>query len=104
MSYPNVEPQPQFPQLETEVLAFWEADSTFVASVEQRERGVNGANEYVFYDGPPFAAIARVIFQVTESMLGPVRRVLPLAGPLDLSPIVVILFLQIVVQGLILNC
>lgn len=55
MSYPNVEPQPQFPQLETEVLAFWEADSTFVASVEQRERGVNGANEYVFYDGPPFA-------------------------------------------------
>lgn len=52
----------------------------------------------------PFATIARVIFQVTESMLGPVRRVLPLAGPLDLSPIVVILFLQIVVQGLILNC
>lgn len=51
-----------------------------------------------------FAAIARVIFQVTETMLGPVRRVLPLAGPLDLSPIVVILFLQIVVQGLILNC
>ena len=55
MSYPNVEPQPQFPQLETEVLAFWEADSTFVASIEQRERGANGANEYVFYDGPPFA-------------------------------------------------
>lgn len=52
----------------------------------------------------PFAAIARVIFQVTETMLGPVRRALPLAGPLDLSPIVVILFLQIVVQGLILNC
>ncbi len=52
----------------------------------------------------PFAAIARVIFQVTETMLGPVRRALPLVGPLDLSPIVVILFLQIVVQGLILNC
>jgi YggT family protein len=52
----------------------------------------------------PFAPIARVIFQFTETMLGPVRRALPLAGPLDLSPIVVILFLQIVVQRLILGC
>ena len=52
----------------------------------------------------PFAPIARAIFQITETMLGPVRRALPLAGPLDLSPIVVILFLQIVVQRLILNC
>ncbi|MEY3164460.1 MAG: hypothetical protein RLZZ16_1078 [Actinomycetota bacterium] len=52
----------------------------------------------------PFAPIARAIFQVTETMLGPVRRAVPLAGPLDLSPIIVILFLQIVVQRLILNC
>ena len=43
----------------------------------------------------PFAPIVRFIFQITETMLGPVRRALPLAGPLDLSPIVVILFLQI---------
>ncbi|MEY3258420.1 MAG: isoleucyl-tRNA synthetase [Actinomycetota bacterium] len=55
MTYPSVDPQPQFPQLETEVLAFWEKDDTFVASVEQRHRGTNGDNEYVFYDGPPFA-------------------------------------------------
>ena len=55
MTYPSVDPQPQFPQLETEVLAFWEKDDTFVASVEQRPRGTNGDNEYVFYDGPPFA-------------------------------------------------
>jgi YggT family protein len=52
----------------------------------------------------PFAPIARAIFQITETMLGPVRRAVPLAGPLDLSPIIVILFLQIVVQRLILNC
>lgn len=51
MSYPIVPPQPSFPALEQEVLASWEADSTFVASVEARE----GADEYVFYDGPPFA-------------------------------------------------
>jgi isoleucyl-tRNA synthetase len=46
---------PDFPSLEREVLAFWERDRTFTASVEQRPAGDNGSNEYVFYDGPPFA-------------------------------------------------
>ncbi|MFD4368797.1 isoleucine--tRNA ligase [Rhodococcus sp. NPDC058521] len=41
----------RFAQLEQEVLAGWEADDTFRASVAQR----SGAEEYVFYDGPPFA-------------------------------------------------
>ena len=31
------------------------ADDTFRASVEQRDAGEDGANEFVFYDGPPFA-------------------------------------------------
>ena len=35
--------------------AFWAADDTFVASVLNRPTGDNGANEFVFYDGPPFA-------------------------------------------------
>jgi isoleucyl-tRNA synthetase len=42
---------PSFPDLEREVLDFWDADDTFKASIAQRE----GAEEYVFYDGPPFA-------------------------------------------------
>ena len=42
---------PNFPQLETEVLDYWDADGTFRASIERRD----GAPEYVFYDGPPFA-------------------------------------------------
>jgi uncharacterized protein YggT (Ycf19 family) len=37
-------------------------------------------------------------------VLVPVRRALPLAGPFDLSPLVVLLFLQIVVQGMLLRC
>ena len=53
--YPKVESQPSFPELEKDVLAYWESDRTFQASVEAREAGVNGSNEYVFYDGPPFA-------------------------------------------------
>ncbi len=51
MVYPNVDPQPDLPALESEVLAFWEGDHTFVESVEQRPLD----DEFVFYDGPPFA-------------------------------------------------
>ncbi len=46
---------PRFPQIEEGVLAYWEADDTFLASVEQRDAGEDGDNEFVFYDGPPFA-------------------------------------------------
>jgi uncharacterized protein YggT (Ycf19 family) len=41
---------------------------------------------------------------MTDPVLLPVRRALPLAGQLDLSPLVVLLFLQIVVQGMLLRC
>jgi isoleucyl-tRNA synthetase len=54
-AYPSVPAHPSFPALEREVLDFWEADGTFPASVDARPTGENGANEYVFYDGPPFA-------------------------------------------------
>jgi len=53
--YPKVDPQPNFPAVEDAVQAFWAADQTFAASVRNREAGDNGANEFVFYDGPPFA-------------------------------------------------
>jgi isoleucyl-tRNA synthetase len=46
---------PRFPEIEEAVLAYWKEHDTFVRSVEAREAGENGANEYVFYDGPPFA-------------------------------------------------
>ena len=55
MTYPQVDPQPNFPRLEEGVLARWERDQTFAASVAARDAGVNGGNEFVFYDGPPFA-------------------------------------------------
>ena len=53
--YPEVDASPSFPALEERVLASWREDSTFEASVEERPSGERGANEYVFYDGPPFA-------------------------------------------------
>ena len=59
MTYPHVEPSPNLPKLEERVLARWSDDHTFEASVAARPAGIGpGAtsdNEYVFYDGPPFA-------------------------------------------------
>src|SRR4051794_23927605 len=51
----SVPSSPRFPEIEESVLAYWEQDDTFQASVDQREAGQDGANEFVFYDGPPFA-------------------------------------------------
>jgi isoleucyl-tRNA synthetase len=53
--YPKVDPSPSFPELERRVLASWDADDTFRRSVAARPAGEDGANEFVFYDGPPFA-------------------------------------------------
>ena len=66
MSYPKattapdpdgekVPSSPRFAELEERVLAFWKSDDTFKASVSRNPAGENGSNEYVFYDGPPFA-------------------------------------------------
>jgi isoleucyl-tRNA synthetase len=51
----GVPSQPAFPRLEDDVLAYWKAERTFEASISARSAGVDGANEFVFYDGPPFA-------------------------------------------------
>ena len=55
MTYPSVPSQPDLPALEREVLDRWEREDTFQRSVEAREAGTDGENEFVFYDGPPFA-------------------------------------------------
>jgi isoleucyl-tRNA synthetase len=51
----GVAASPRFPEIEERILRYWAEDGTFVASVEAREAGEDGANEFVFYDGPPFA-------------------------------------------------
>ena len=51
----SVPSNPRFPEIEERVLEFWAEDGTFQASIDQRDAGENGANEFVFYDGPPFA-------------------------------------------------
>ncbi|MGP9694484.1 isoleucine--tRNA ligase [Brachybacterium sp. AOP25-B2-12] len=55
MVYPvtggELSPSPNLPALENRVLEHWRLDDTFRASIAQRD----GAEEFVFYDGPPFA-------------------------------------------------
>jgi isoleucyl-tRNA synthetase len=50
-AYPSVPSSPSFPAVERGILAFWKRDDTFRESVRARE----GSDEWVFYDGPPFA-------------------------------------------------
>ena len=47
----DVPAQPDFPALERDVLDYWDASDTFRESIRQRPAD----DEFVFYDGPPFA-------------------------------------------------
>jgi isoleucyl-tRNA synthetase len=49
--YRPVDPKVSFPEIEEDVLTFWKERKIFEKSISQRE----GAEEFVFYDGPPFA-------------------------------------------------
>ena len=49
--YADVKAKPDFVEVEKEVLKFWDENKTFEKSVHNRD----GAAEFVFYDGPPFA-------------------------------------------------
>ncbi|HED65232.1 MAG TPA: isoleucine--tRNA ligase [Planctomycetes bacterium] len=48
--YPKVPAQPSFPEMEERILRSWKAERIFQESVERRT-----GDEFVFYDGPPFA-------------------------------------------------
>lgn len=47
--YPELNAKINFPEMEKNILNFWEEDKTFEKSVHNRD----GAAEFVFYDGPP---------------------------------------------------
>lgn len=47
----NFKQQPDLPNLEEQVLKFWQEDNSFQKSIDMRDK----KNSYVFYDGPPFA-------------------------------------------------
>ena len=50
--------------------------------------------------GTTMASIASIIYELTEPVLGPVRRLIPSFGMLDISPIVVFIALQILERAI----
>ena len=48
-------------------------------------------------DGP-VATVASFLYRITEPVLGPVRNLLPRMGMFDLSPVVVIIGIQILIR------
>jgi YggT family protein len=54
----------------------------------------------------PLSGVRAFLFRITEPVLGPIRRMVPFvrigaAGALDLSPIIVVLVLQLLVMPLV---
>lgn len=46
---------PDFPRQEEAVLRYWDEDDTFAKSVKERKTGPRDSNDFIIYDGPPFA-------------------------------------------------
>lgn len=49
--FPDAPSPKDLPAVDQEILAFWKADGTFQASIDERPED----DQFVFYDGPPFA-------------------------------------------------
>jgi len=49
------------------------------------------------FEGP----VARFLYETTEPLLAPIRRVLPSTGMIDLSPLVLILLLGVLLRVLL---
>ena len=54
-------------------------------------------------EGGVFASIYSVLYNVTEPVLGPLRRVIPTIGMFDLSPLIVFFVIQLVLRP-VLGC
>ena len=55
--YPDADQAPSFPAIEQEILERWARENTFLRQVSARLKthADGSSNEFVFYDGPPFA-------------------------------------------------
>ena len=54
--YPEVKSNVNFPEIENEILKYWKENNIFQKSIDNRDSVKSSKdNEFVFYDGPPFA-------------------------------------------------
>jgi YggT family protein len=45
--------------------------------------------------------IARIVYEITEPVLGPLRKIVPKIGMIDITPIVAILLMQVIESVLV---
>lgn len=54
--YPDIQSNVDFPTVEKKILAYWQKHNIFQKTIDTRPSINNGQNnEFIFYDGPPFA-------------------------------------------------
>ncbi|MCC8372246.1 MAG: isoleucine--tRNA ligase [Rickettsia endosymbiont of Pseudomimeciton antennatum] len=54
--YPDIQSNVDFPTIEKKILAYWQKHNIFQKTIDARPAVKNGQNnEFIFYDGPPFA-------------------------------------------------
>ncbi len=51
--------------------------------------------------GGPLLSIYRVLHQITEPLLAPLRRIIPQVGMVDITPMIAFLILQIIAFALV---
>jgi YggT family protein len=51
------------------------------------------------FEGP----VARFLYDTTEPLLSPIRRVLPSTGMIDLSPMILVMLLLVLIRVLVLR-
>ena len=59
-----------------------------------------------FFSPDPYNQLYRILIEITEPVMAPVRRIMPTFGTIDLSPIVVILLIRVarfVIQAFLLT-
>ena len=49
-----------------------------------------------WFDPGMRSSVGRVLVDITEPLLGPIRRLLPSAGGIDFSPFILIILLQVI--------
>jgi len=54
-----------------------------------------------WFNPSPENPIARIVYEITEPVLAPLRRIIPRIGMIDITPIVAILLMQVIESVLV---
>jgi YggT family protein len=73
----------------------------FINTISQIFIWVVIASSLLSFVLPPFHPVREALDRIVDPFLNPIRRVLPMAGTLDFSPLVLILVVQLIARILV---